>query len=157
MFVNPVYCRIASRPCLLFALVCLLLLANCQSTTSHGNSDVTNLVTLTDALRREGLTVMPVGAASQPFLSVTGVQSEVNGEAVQIFEYADNATLQQDVATIQPDGTVEGVAISWTNRPHFYQAERLLVIYDGRDETVLRVLEKILGAPFAVGAAAGAG
>lgn len=70
---------------------------------------------------------------------------------IQTFEYPDNATLQQGVANIQPDGTVTGFVISWTDQPHFYQTEQLLVIYVGRNEGVLSVLETVLGVPFVVG------
>ena len=116
---------------------------------SHGGP-VTDYVSLIDNLRAAGATVEPAGEVSQPFFSVKGNAITVNGENVQVFEYADAATADTEAALVSPDGSSVGTTmISWVAAPHFYKTGRLIVLYVGDDTAVINVLEDVLGAQFA--------
>jgi hypothetical protein len=109
------------------------------------------LASLLTALGQAGLTVTQAGAVQQPFLSVPGQAITANGQTIQAFEYPDAAAAARDAAKIQPDGTIPNTSVMWGAQPHFYRADRLLVIYVGTDATVLAALTSALGAPFATG------
>ena len=112
---------------------------------SHGGPAV-DYVSLIDSLRAAGATVEPVEAVEQPFFSVPGQVIRVNSADVQVFEYADQAAADEDMTRIGPDGSIIGtVSILWAAPPHFYRAERLIVLYVGNDPAVISVLETVLG------------
>ncbi len=116
---------------------------------SHGGP-VTDYVSLFDNLRAAGATVEPAGDISQPFFSVKGNAITVNGENVQVFEYADAATADTEAALVSPDGSSVGITmVSWVATPHFYKTGRLIVLYVGDDTAVQNVLEAVLGSQFA--------
>ena len=143
------------------ALACLtvvLVAAACDSgpsvtpatpPSSHGGP-VRDQPSLIDALRASGLTVNPVARVQQPVLSGTGDTVQVNSETIQIYEYPDAKAAQDDAAKVQPNGTVPGVSVTWSGQPHFYLKERIIVVYPGKDQTILTALEAALGKPFAV-------
>ncbi len=116
---------------------------------SHGGP-VTDYVSLIDNLRAAGATVEPAGDISQPFFSVKGNAIIVNGGNVQVFEYTDAATADTETALVSPDGSSVGTTmIRWVAAPHFYQTDRLMVLYVGDDTAVMNVLEAVLGSQFA--------
>lgn len=116
---------------------------------SHGGP-VTDYVSLIDQLRAAGATVESAGAVSQPFFSVKGQVIKVNGEDVQVFEYADAATAEAEAATVSPDGGSTGTSmITWVAAPHFYKTGKLIVLYVGNNQTTLVALETALGPQFA--------
>jgi hypothetical protein len=105
---------------------------------------------LLTALGNAGVTVSSTGQVEQPFLSVPGEAFSAGGGTLQVFEYPDEAAARRDADKIKPDGTIEGYSIGWVDRPHFYRAGRMLVVFLGTDPTVLSALEAALGKPFAV-------
>lgn len=112
---------------------------------SHGG-DVTNYVSLVDALRAEGVTVEPAGTISQPFFSVEGQAITVNGEQVQVFEFADAAAASAAAQDVSPDGSSVGTSMmTWVAPPHFYKTDKLIVLYIGENEAVLAALESVVG------------
>ncbi len=116
---------------------------------SHGGP-VTEYVSLIDNLRAAGATVEPAGDISQPFFSVKGNAITVNGENVQVFEYADAATADTEAALVSPDGSSIGTTmVSWVAPPHFYKTSKLIVLYVGDNTAVINVLEDVLGSQFA--------
>ncbi len=116
---------------------------------SHGGP-VTDYISLFDNLRAAGATVEPAGDISQPFFSVKGNAITVNGENVQVFEYADAATAEAEAAFVSADGSSIGTTmVSWVAAPHFYKTGRLIVLYVGDNEAVINVLETVLGSQFA--------
>ncbi len=127
-------------------------LAGCTSeepTVSHGGP-VTDYVSLIDNLRQAGATVEPAGEVSQPFFAVTGNIITVNGDDVQVFEYADAAAAEAEAALVSPDGSSVGTSMPfWVASPHFYRVEKLIVLYVGDSEAVTDVLESVLGQQFA--------
>jgi len=103
-------------------------------------------VSLIDNLRDVGAVVEPAGEIEQPFLSVPGRLIRVFGGDVQVFEYADSAAARADLAQIGPDGSIAGtVSILWVAPPHFYRAERLIVVYVGDDPAIIGALDAVLG------------
>lgn len=96
---------------------------------------------------------------SQPFFSVQGQVVTVNGENVQVFEYADAATAETEASyttdvihfAIKEDSITRALVVDWVAPPHFYKTGRLIVIYIGDDRPLIDLLEGVLGAQFAGG------
>ncbi|MFQ5796181.1 MAG: hypothetical protein ACE5JP_14185 [Candidatus Bipolaricaulia bacterium] len=113
-------------------------------------------VSLIDHLRAAGATVEPTGEVSQPFFSAKGQVITVNGDNVQVFEYADTAAANAEATLVSPDGGSVGTNImAWVATPHFYKTGRLIVLYVGDHPAVINVLETVLGPQFAGGEASG--
>jgi len=113
---------------------------------------------LVNALRTAGFTIETVDTVEQPFLRPeSGTVVLVSGGGVtqpaelQVFEYQDAEGAAVDAAQIGPDGHPPTMTISWLATPHFYQAERLIVLYVGDDPMVVDLLTALLGPPFAGG------
>ena len=118
---------------------------------SHGGP-VEDYGSLIDALRAAGATVEPAGEVEQPFFSVKGQIIQVNGVDVQVFEYEDEAAAQREAAKVGPDGsTFETIIVDWVSPPHFYQKDRIIVLYVGDGAAIRQMLENALGAQFAGG------
>jgi hypothetical protein len=117
--------------------------------TSHGGP-VKDYVSLVDHLRGIGATVVPTGSVTQPFFAVSGQVIKVNGEQVQIYEYADAEAANADVARISSDGgTVGNTMVDWIAPPHFYMKGQLIVLYVGINTSVIHILETLLGPQYA--------
>jgi hypothetical protein len=108
------------------------------------------------ALREQGATVNPgeVVPLALPCTSVPGQLVSVNRGTITVFEYPTVAAAESDAAKIRADGSgVMGdscaAMITWAGPPRFYKSGNLIVLYVGRDETVLRPLEAVVGKPFA--------
>lgn len=110
---------------------------------------ITNLSGFVEALRDQGAVVEETGEVEQPFLSVKGKSIAVNGQSLQIYEYAGAAEVEIDAAGIGPDGSPPTMMISWIDAPHFYHSGSLIVLYVGSDSETLQTLEDILGHQFA--------
>ncbi|MEE9399176.1 MAG: hypothetical protein V3V23_02810 [Dehalococcoidales bacterium] len=120
-----------------------------QPSPANGGA-VTDYTSLVDGLRAAGATVEPAGEISQPFFSVKGNAINVNGENVQVFEYADADQAEAEAALVSPDGSSIGTTMaSWVAAPHFYKTGKLIVLYVGNDASVSSVLEAVLGSQFA--------
>jgi len=116
---------------------------------SHGGP-VKDQVSLLDSLRKAGATVTIGDRVEQPFLSATGTLVTINGTDVQVFEYADEAAAQADATKLTDTLAGRGTAmISWVASPHAYRAGRVIVLYVGDDPALLKLLQDVLGAPFA--------
>ena len=136
--------------------------ASPQNTPSVQNTpgDPMNYHDLVAKLRASGAKVMPGAAISQPFMDVQGRTLAVNGEQLQVYEYASVADADEQAARISPDGTafttvsssgtpVGAVQVDWIKPPHLYKAGRIIVIYIGTNNAVMHLLEGILGKQFA--------
>ena len=116
---------------------------------SHGGA-VRDYVSLVDNLRAAGAEVIPGETLSQPFFEVTGQIIQVNGEDIQVFEFADEATVESATSQISPDGSSTGTTmITWIAPPHFYRAGKVVVLYVGDNEEVINLLVSILEPQFA--------
>ncbi len=75
---------------------------------------------------------------------------QVSGEDVQLFQYAHTAAAEAEAALVSPDGSTVGTSkLHWIGPPHFYKKGKLLVLYVGNNDKVLKALEAVLGRPFA--------
>lgn len=124
--------------------------ANTQTPIASHGGPVKDYVSFIDKLRALGATVNPVGESSQSFFSVKGYRIAVNGADVQVFEYADSAAVGADVAKISPDGISVGTSmVDWVGTPHFFKADKIVVLYVGDDSALLNILDQALGKQFA--------
>ena len=76
-----------------------------------------------------------------------------NGQSVRVFVYGTPDESVAAARRIDPDDpTNVGTAIvEWDGWPRFWQRDRIIVLYLGRDEPTIAMLTELLGAPFAVG------
>jgi hypothetical protein len=105
---------------------------------------------LVSALKKSGMTVRRGGRVSQPFFSVGGRTLNLDGESIQVFEYARASAAGRDAKRVEPSGS--GIATSmpmWVGTPHFYKGGRLIVLYVGENSSVTKALENALGPQFA--------
>jgi hypothetical protein len=71
---------------------------------------------------------------------------KLDGEDIQIFEFASQGEADSAAESISPDGSSIGTSmVSWISSPHFYQAGKLIVLYVGEDQNVISSLEGLLG------------
>ncbi|HEV8719702.1 MAG TPA: hypothetical protein VGW77_03575 [Candidatus Binatia bacterium] len=105
---------------------------------------------LIKSLRALGAGATASGDVEQPFFSITGIMIKVHGEDVQVFQYANAAAADAEAAPISRDGMAVGRRkIFWVGPPHFVKQGRLLVLYVGNNDKVLKTLEAVLGQQFA--------
>ena len=139
------------------SLVMLLLVAlvftacGSKPKLSHGGP-VLDYVSLLDSLRAGGASVEPAGEIEQPFFSVTGRVIKVNGGDVDVFEYDDSDDADAEAKKVSTDaGWVGKHHVNWIATPHFYKRGKLIVVYMGEKEAVLKTLETVAGPQFAGG------
>jgi hypothetical protein len=110
-------------------------------------------LSLVDALRAAGASVGAAGEVTQPFFSVTGQIITVDGQTVQVYEYAAASTAEAEALLVAPDGrSVAARRVAWMATPHFFRAGRVMVLYLGHDAETLLRLEALVGPAFAGGA-----
>ena len=98
---------------------------------------------LINALQAAGATVdQPRDTVSQPFLSVGAQIIKVNSEDVQVFEYADAIAAETDANQMANNNTT---MISWIAPPHFYLADKLIILYVGDNADIITVLDNLVG------------
>ncbi len=160
-----------------FILICIILGCNGENgasnpstasptviaSTSSANGDSDNLTTtpenesateeFIESLRNTGALIEVAETVSQR--STFGVDSlviYVNGGHVQIFEYASTEDKQKVKSLIYSDGYKIGNTIhDWIDTPHFFDEDKLLVLYLGTDSEILTIMENLLGEQFAGG------
>jgi len=140
----------------LWALVILpfgLLAGACEKTNPVGPTEFAATNVLLAALRQQGAAVERgdvLPQRSNPFFTANAQIIYVNSGLLNVFEYPTVAAADVDAAKVSPDGSSVGVTvISWIGPPHFYRSGRVIAIYAGSDDAVLRPLEAVLGKPFA--------
>lgn len=120
--------------------------------SSAASNRVTDYASLITSLEAAGAAVIPGETLSQPFFDVTGQIMRVNGEDVQVFEFADEATAEMAASQISPDGSsTPTMMITWMATPHFYRSGRVIVVYVGENEGITSLLEAMIGPQFAGG------
>ena len=116
---------------------------------SHGGP-VTDFVSVVDNLRAVGATVDPGDTVTQPFFDPQGQLLIVNGEDVQVFEFASTEEAATAASTVSTDGSSIGTSIiTWIAPPHFYHGGKLIAIYIGIDSGVINTLNDTMGSQFA--------
>lgn len=118
---------------------------------SHGGP-VLDYVSLLDSLRSGGATVEPAGEIEQPFFSVKVRLIKLNGSDVQVLEYDDSDDADAEAKKVSTDASWVGKHhVNWIAIPHFYKRGKLIVVYVGEKEAVLKTLETVAGPQFAGG------
>ena len=120
---------------------------------SAAKAKSTELTQLTEKLRAQRATVaVTKEKVSQPFFSAPGRIFTVNGEALQVFEYATPSAVDVDASRVSADGTTIGTSKpTWMATPHFFKSGKLIVLYVGGNQTIVDLLRKTLGNQFAGG------
>lgn len=122
---------------------------------SHSSSKTTSseLLQLAQKLRAHGPTVvLTKEKISQPFFSVRGRIIKIDGEALQVFEYATPSAADADASRVSADGTTIGTSKpAWMATPHFFKSGKLIVLYIGGNQTIVDILRTALGNQFAGG------
>ncbi|MDP2729524.1 MAG: hypothetical protein Q8O55_03460 [Dehalococcoidales bacterium] len=140
---------------LLFSLASIV---GCNSSTVMEVMDYERLV---DGLREAGATVEEAGetelpGAGTPIFSVTSKITSVNEENIWMLEFSDEATAKAEAKFVSPDGfnlsgPGIGVHVDWIAPPHWYNKGRIIVLYVGRNQATIDLLENLLGEQFAGG------
>lgn len=141
----------------LFTLLAMILVACAKQPaaqagdpTKMSSGIVKDQASLIGALQSSGAKVETGDTVDQPFFSVKGQTLRVNGADMQVFEYPSTEALEAEAKMVAPDGGSVGTSmVSWVSTPHFYKADRVLVLYVGDDATTLSLLKGILGEQFA--------
>lgn len=109
-----------------------------------------SVASVADALRAAGLKVEDAGRVEQPFFGVPAHVFTVEGNDVQVYEFAGAAAAGKAAAQVAPNGGSIGTTmLSWMAPPHFFRKDRLIVNYIGTSETTLTALRNLLGPQFA--------
>ena len=102
------------------------------------------------AARSAGATAESAGTVSQVFFEPEGKVVSIDGQDVQVFEFAGEEEVDAAVQSISQDGSSIGTSmVTWVAAPHFYKGGRLIVLYVGEDGGVIEVLDQVLGPQFA--------
>lgn len=90
------------------------------------------------------------GRISKPYLSAPGVVVRVDGQPVQVFQYADAAALAADVASLAPNASsIDGRPLAWPAAPHFWRKGGLLALAVSDDQALVELVSSVLGPQFA--------
>ena len=110
-----------------------------------------NLGSLVEGLRAAGLKAERSGEmVSQPFFSVEGQTITVEGEQVQVFEFATAREAEARAKLVDASGSSVGTSkMAWMAPPHFYRGGRMIVLYVGDNRSVTGALTGLLGPQFA--------
>lgn len=117
-------------------------------TTEPQGSGLADIAGLEQALRGSGATVERGEAFSPNFFVAQAQKLSVNGTEIQVFQFEDEAAARAAAATIQNNGYTIGTAmVEWVDPPSFWLDGRLIVLYVGRDQTMIDRLTGVLGEP----------
>lgn len=82
----------------------------------------------------------------KPYLGASGTIVRVDGQPVQVFEYADQAALDADLARLAADASSVGDStLVWPAAPHFWRRGSVLALAVTGDPALLQLLETALG------------
>lgn len=127
----------------------MVFVAACSRNSASGEVPVESVGSydqLVVALRSNGFTIEEVGAASQPFFDPEGHVINLDDHDVQGFEFETKGEATSAAEKISPDGDSIGTSlVSWVSSPHFFHAGKLVVLYVGKEGSVIPALEEILG------------
>jgi hypothetical protein len=74
----------------------------------------------------------------------------VNGSPVYVFAYESDGDVDRFVGIVSPDGSSVGKSTLPADKPvHFYRKGKVIALYRGDKESTLKILDEILGEPFA--------
>ncbi|MFA5406787.1 MAG: hypothetical protein WC307_05525 [Candidatus Nanoarchaeia archaeon] len=127
----------------LLAGLLIILIIGCTSTTDE-------LTELIITLRANSIAVELNGLIVPEFINMSGQLLLVNNEVVQAYVFSNESSATMFASSIVGDGSyVNGIAVNWISRPHFYQHGKLIVIQLGNDEVVAAGIQLYTGPQFA--------
>ena len=107
---------------------------------------LTTVDELVNQLNQTGSPVTKVESIRQDFLQVPGEVLRLANQDVQVYQYPDSVSRQQDSARISPDGSIVGSSqIAWGDTPHFWAKDNLIVLYVGSDQGVIDQFNSVIG------------
>jgi len=119
------------------------------NTQLHGSA-VKDYASLVNTLKEKGNVVTFQSEMSQPFFSVKGSTITVDGESIQVFEYASVSNAETEAQKVSSNGGSVGTSMmSWIKSPHFYKKAKLIVIYIGDNQKTKDLLTSVIGKQFA--------
>lgn len=125
---------------------------NSSSAITDSDLEVETTEELIGILQTRGHIVDMGLTVEDPLFNVPGTDIAVDTQTLQVYEYADGSAASSDAALIQANGYIIGdKSLDWSEPPHFFQNDRLIVVYAGRDEPILDSLEETFGAQVAGG------
>jgi hypothetical protein len=81
---------------------------------------------------------------------VPGRIVQVDGQPVQVFQYADAAALAADVAGLAPSASsIDGRPLVWSAAPHFWRKGGLLALAVSNDQALVELISRVMGPQFA--------
>lgn len=124
-----------------------------HSSTAATPRSAPEYLQLVNRLRSKGANVkLTAERVRQPFFSVPGRIININDEGVQVFKFANTSAAEAQAKRVAPDGMTIGTSKpSWMAPPHFFRSGKLIVLYVGANESILKVLQASLGSQFAGG------
>jgi hypothetical protein len=140
----------------LFSIFCLIMLSlialgnGCAST-----KPVTDYSTVLNHLNVSDVSFREDGEITQDFFNVKSRIIVINESNIEVFEYDTPEAMKVESKYVSPiDGSTfirpdKIVSVNWIDSPHFYKAGRIIVLYVGRNQTIISLLENILGKEFA--------
>jgi hypothetical protein len=133
--------------------ILVLVIAACGSQAAGPAADKPlDLDGLTSALAEQGAAVTENGTVLQPFFEPEGQVLSINGQDVQVFEFASQEAALEAAGTIAADGGSVGTSMmAWMDTPHFFQSGRLILLYVGSDGATLDLLSAAAGPQIAGG------
>lgn len=143
-------------PLLRLTLVVATLLAclGCAQPAT-GPTETTTFDEFVAALRARGLAVSVGGSTSareNGYFSVPSRDVRMGEARLKAFEYDALANANRDASLVSREGQPNPTArIGWISAPHFFRRGRLIVLYVGCDQVVLRTLAEVLGPAFVDG------
>ncbi len=125
----------------------LLLLGACRAREAAATlPPVQTMEDLILALGEAGAWVARSGEIEAGLFGVAGEVLTVNGIAVEVYAYPNQAERERVSAAIAPDGsTLAGQPLIWHEAPHVWAKGDLIVIYQGTDGPTILLLDAILG------------
>jgi hypothetical protein len=143
--------KLPSLSILLFAFA--VAIGGCSSATPTLSSEpltVQDRSGLLAALESAGAKMETGDSITQEFFTPEGQTLKVNGADLQVFEYENAEAMEKEASQVVPDGGSIGTSmVTWIDTPHFYKTGRIIVLYLGNDQTVLDLLNKVMGPQFA--------
>ena len=90
------------------------------------------------------------GRVVKPYLTTYGLIVRVDGEPIQVFQYADEASLLADVDGLDASASsINGLPLAWPAAPHFWHKGSLLALAVTDEQDYVDLISQVLGAPFA--------
>lgn len=120
-----------------------------QSPLATSGAELADTSGLVAALEAAGATVEMGDRIEQPFFEVQGQALTVNGQSVEVFEWADEAGREAVSSTITPEGQFGTTMVEWTGKPHFWASGKIIALYVGEDAATVELLTDVLGEPIA--------